>query len=112
MKWARSTRDIKRSKIQITKDEVRELKKEINAKCIMINLLRGERHKAQERMKAERKDYRNELFNYIGHDIHQLDSRYLESLSSDVEHYPDDRLSVFDLIDSDVVNSVTEDDSS
>ncbi|KLO05489.1 hypothetical protein SCHPADRAFT_896216 [Schizopora paradoxa] len=95
LKWARSTRNAKSDNIRTCKAKVQSLKDELRAKKIMIKLMKLQRDEAQRRVDVERKEYRNELYNDEQGDMHQLDERYLTSLSSDVGRYEEDDSSLY-----------------
>lgn len=83
---------MKMDKILVCKSEVSELKKEIQAKRVMIRLMKQQRDDAQTRVNSERHIYRDELFKEVGGEIHQLDERHLNSLSSDFGNFDQDSL--------------------
>lgn len=85
----------------LAKEEVKELKKEMKAKLVMINLFKQYREEAHQRVIAERQVFRDELFKEVGCDIHQTDSRYIASLSSEAGDRWDEESSALE-VDSDV----------
>ncbi len=75
LRWARSTRDTKLSKIHSKLSEVKEMKNELQAKLIEIALLERERDTAQMRVKQEHIKYRGELMLFEEPINNQLDPR-------------------------------------
>lgn len=84
LNWARASRDSKFYKIESALADIREFKNRIEEKKAEINLLQQEQTRAQETVDSARKIYREQLLSV--EDINnQMDPRYLDALSSDVE---------------------------